>query len=467
MDKGKRKINTGGKVSKPSVLLFHFEGQGKIWALCEKVTKQNKWKELPLESWGRGGGLKIKFHQTANLFESSDIFLIQLKSFGFLCLVSSSLGARESLKYVARELFDLFAKIYKVRGSECQNNNSEKHCRSSYRVHISHKLMHYSEKMSPRRLIRSRSNARKCSRHVVHRASKFSIFLLLFLWVVAFFSPPPPSPPPGPSRFELYYVSQMHSSLWWHNSSWWLDLGKAAVRTGYLANVLSRPSPGTIESEQEGERDRKKKENTTKKETWDPVGKSLLGSALEEGGRWICRVMSVIWSQSIILGQYGFFISLLLQLFFFPPAPLLSHFLSLWASKLAWQPCTAAPTAVRRSTADPALYQPDWSHLASLLPPLCCPVGSRERGVRVRPTQGHGTGCKALAKSNMALIVFAGWSPLVCFCLPCPRGFSSRLGHKFPHTHMHLFLRSHTHSVFWGGNCQFGENNAKRPISPQ
>lgn len=137
---------------------------------------------------------------------------------------------------------------------------------------------------------------------------------------------------------------------------------------------------------------------------------------------------------------------------FFPPAPLLSHFLSLWASKLAWQPCTAAPTAVRRSTADPALYQPDWSHLASLLPPLCCPVGSRERGVRVRPTQGHGTGCKALAKSNMALIVFAGWSPLVCFCLPCPRGFSSRLGHKFPHTHMRLFLRSDTHSVLgWLG----------------
>lgn len=30
MDKGKRKINTGGKVSKPSVLLFHFEGQEKI-----------------------------------------------------------------------------------------------------------------------------------------------------------------------------------------------------------------------------------------------------------------------------------------------------------------------------------------------------------------------------------------------------------------------------------------------------
>lgn len=234
----------------------------------------------------------------------------------------------------------------------------------------------------------------------------------------------------------------MHSSLWWHNSSWWLDLGKAAVRTGYLANVLSRPSPGTIESEQEGERDRKKKENTTKKETWDPVGKSLLGSALEEGGRWICRV--------IILGQYGFFISLLLQLFFFPPAPLLSHFLSLWASKLAWQPCTAAPTAVRRSTADPALYQPDWSHLASLLPPLCCPVGSRERGVRVRPTQGHGTGCKALAKSNMALIVFAGWSPLVCFCLPCPRGFSSRLGQDSSHSHASLPEVSYTQCV-WGG----------------
>lgn len=326
MDKGKRKINTGGKVSKPSVLLFHFEGQGKIWALCEKVSYKTKQvKRAAFRELGQGSGLKIKFHQTANLFESSDIFLIQLKSFGFLCLVSSSLGARESLKYVARELFDLFAKIYKVRGSECQNNNSEKHCRSSYRVHISHKLMHYSEKMSPRRLIRSRSNARKCSRHVVHRASKFSIFLLLFLWVVALFSPPPPSPPPGPSRFELYYVSQMHSSLWWHNSSWWLDLGKAAVRTGYLANVLSRPSPGTIESEQEGERDRKKKENTTKKETWDPVGKSLLGSALEEGGSWICRVMSVIWSQSIILGQYGFFISLL-QLFsffffFFPQLP--------------------------------------------------------------------------------------------------------------------------------------------------
>lgn len=88
---------------------------------------------------------------------------------------------------MARELFDLFAKIYKVRGSECQNNNSEKHCRTSYRVHISHKLMHYSEKMSPRRLIRSRSNARKCSRHVVHRASKFSIFLLLFLSSIFFF----------------------------------------------------------------------------------------------------------------------------------------------------------------------------------------------------------------------------------------------------------------------------------------
>lgn len=413
-----------------------------------KQVKRAAFREL-----GQGSGLKIKFHQTANLFESSDIFLIQLKSFGFLCLVSSSLGARESLKYVARELFDLFAKIYKVRGSECQNNNSEKHCRSSYRVHISHKLMHYSEKMSPRRLIRSRSNARKCSRHVVHRASKFSIFLLLFLWVVALFSPPPPSPPPGPSRFELYYVSQMHSSLWWHNSSWWLDLGKAAVRTGYLANVLSRPSPGTIESEQEGERDRKKKENTTKKETWDPVGKSLLGSALEEGGSWICRVMSVIWSQSIILGQYGFFISLLqlFSFFFFfsPSSPPLSLSLSVskQAGLTAMHSCTYSCASVHSRPCSLSAWLVTSGVITST---FVLSGGEQGRGVRVRPTQGHGTGCKALAKSNMALIVFAGWSPLVCFCLPCPRGFSSRLGHKFPRTHMRLFLRSDTHSVFGG-----------------
>lgn len=318
MDKGKRKINTGGKVSKPSVLLFHFEGQGKIWALCEKVIKQNKWKELPLESWGRGGGLKIKFHQTANLFESSDIFLIQLKSFGFLCLFSSSLGARESLKYVARELFDLFAKIYKVRGSECQNNNSEKHCRSSYRVHIFHKLMHYSEKMSPRRLIRSRSNARKCSRHVVYRASKFSIFLLLFLWVVAFFPPPPPSPPPppGPSRFELYYVSQMHSSLWWHNSSWWLDLGKAAVRTGYLANVLSRPSPGTIESRREKGTGKRREHN--KKGDLRPSGKVFTGFSIRGGWKMnlsgdVCDLISVDHFRTV-------------WLFHLPPSPTLFFF---------------------------------------------------------------------------------------------------------------------------------------------
>lgn len=192
-----------------------------------KQVKRAAFREL-----GQGRGIKNKIPPNCKLIRVKWHFL-NTTEVVWLPLPGFRLPRCQRIpEYVARELFDLFAKIYKVRGSECQNNNSEKHCRSSYRVHISHKLMHYSEKMSPRRLIRSRSNARKCSRHVVHRASKFSIFLLLFLWVVAFFSPPPPSPPPGPSRFELYYVSQMHSSLWWHNSSWWLDLGKAAVRTG-------------------------------------------------------------------------------------------------------------------------------------------------------------------------------------------------------------------------------------------
>lgn len=34
-----------------------------------------------------------------------------------------------------------------------------------------------------------------------------------------------PTPTPGPSRFDLYYISQIRSPLQWHNSSWWLDLG--------------------------------------------------------------------------------------------------------------------------------------------------------------------------------------------------------------------------------------------------
>lgn len=34
---------------------------------------------------------------------------------------------------------------------------------------------------------------------------------------------------------------------------------------------------------------------------------------------------------------------------------------------------------------------------------------------------GPNTGCKALAKSNMALFVFAGRTPSVCFWPVCPR----------------------------------------------
>lgn len=292
----------------------------------------------------------------------------------------------------------------------------------------------------------------------------FHLFVAVFMNSSFFFLPllhhTPHQVPLGLSCIISPKSTALCDGITLHDGWIW---AKAAVRTGYLANVLSRPCPGTIESEQEGERDRKKKENTTKKETWDPVGKSLLGSALEEGGRWICRVMSVIWSQSITLGQYGFFISLLLQLFFFfpPSSPPLSLSLSVskQAGLTAMHSCTYSCASVHSR---PSSLSAWLVTSGSLLPPLCCPVGSRERGVRGRPTQGHGTGCKALAKSNMALIVFAGWSPLVCFCLPCPRGFSSRLRHKFPHTHMRLFLRSDTHTVCWGGNCQFGDNTVGR-----
>lgn len=137
----------------------------------------------------------------------------------------------------------------------------------------------------------------------------------------------------------------------------------AAVRTGYLANVLSRPMSQHkrgIERQRVGGRERGWGELDIKGE--NTMTNSLLGLKWQECGRWIfwrrqCFDLSRLSQDSTAV------------------SPLRS--LSERAGWLAWQPCTAAPTAVRRSTAEPALYQLDWSHLVSLLPPLGWPTWKR------------------------------------------------------------------------------------------
>lgn len=109
---------------------------------------------------------------------------------------------------------------------------------------------------------------------------------------------------------------------------------------------------------------------------------------------------------------------------------------------------------MRQSAADPVLYQLDWSHLASLLPPWGCPAWRRDGGgggqAIVGQEVGSGswgpnTGYEALAKSNMAVFVFAGRAPSVCFCLACPQGLPAQWAEKlFEAT---LFLYSAVSSV--------------------
>lgn len=127
---------------------------------------------------------------------------------------------------------------------------------------------------------------------------------------------------------------------------------------------------------------------------------------------WMRCEMSVLWSKSMSPGQCAVVSS--------PSLTPFSVFLS------PSNNCTAAPTAVRRSAADLALYQLDWSHLASLLLPWSCPARRskmEEEGAGLG-SWGPNAGCKALAKSNMALFVFAGRSPSVCFRPGCPPGLA-------------------------------------------
>lgn len=53
---------------------------------------------------------------------------------------------------------------------------------------------------------------------------------------------------------------------------------------------------------------------------------------------------------------------------------------------------------------------------------------------------GPNTGCKALAKSNMALFVFAGQTPSVCFWPMYPRGLPVHWARKLFSTTLFLYL---------------------------
>lgn len=132
-----------------------------------------------------------------------------------------------------------------------------KHCCFAYHMHISHKRMHYSEKKNNVAAIFNQIKIRcfKCMHACKQSAcrtqclqicasSYFSIIVALLTGAVF-----PILPPPGPSRSDLYYTVSPKSTARCNGitlrDGWIWD--KAAVRTGYLANVLSRPCPGTTQ----------------------------------------------------------------------------------------------------------------------------------------------------------------------------------------------------------------------------
>lgn len=157
------------------------------------------------------------------------------------------------------ELSDPFQQNFKSKslrgGTECESD-SVRCRRSAHHTHAFHKRMHYSE--FPKSLIGLRSNdssACKLSQHVVRDASRIcgsSSFPSLLLFLQERSPPlPPPHPHSSPLQVPLGLIciispksAARYDGITLHDGWIW---AKAAVRTGYLANVLSRPRPGTRE----------------------------------------------------------------------------------------------------------------------------------------------------------------------------------------------------------------------------
>lgn len=145
------------------------------------------------------------------LFESVTFFLIPAESCDFLCS-----GKRELSVPFSQNLTFKDTEVWITQLCETV-------------LHIFSQTYALFRKMPPRSLITLRSDESDARRPSWIHAKSWVCGSSCYPVAVAAFTravfPILLPPPQDPLRFDSYYISQIRSSLRWHNSSWWLDLG--------------------------------------------------------------------------------------------------------------------------------------------------------------------------------------------------------------------------------------------------